>query len=389
MIQSDNHDLVNPILRQVMKRIYENRCSYPIKYLCDIRLERIHDQVFSQLFFMSRGCSHDLNGGCTMCNYGYGKEHKPNLIAVLEEINKKIKQLPEHIQEIVVTPIGSLMDEDEIPVHFLIKLLDLLSKIKCNEFTCETRADSITSKKLDILKKKIHAEKITLELGVESSNNWILRNCINKNIKFQTVQNKIQMVHKMGIHICTNIGIGFPFVNEAISIHSAITSIKKLLKQDVSCITLFAYNIRPGTLLEWLWKKGLYKCTSLWAIVEVLSNFSNEELRRIQISWYRNYYKDQSKILQMPYLCSNCRENVLSLFDDYRNNPCLATLTPLRLYDCQCKQKWYTQYSKQAKCIDFLNVRKIYTEMAYSFSISAKLLEQELYYMENSLSEKE
>ena len=54
---SDEYRLVNPVLRQVMKGVYNRRRSFPMKYLCDIRLERIYDQFFAQIFFMSRGCS--------------------------------------------------------------------------------------------------------------------------------------------------------------------------------------------------------------------------------------------------------------------------------------------------------------------------------------------
>lgn len=385
---SDEYRLVNPVLRQVMKGVYNRRRSFPMKYLCDIRLERIYDQFFAQIFFMSRGCSHDLKGGCTMCNYGYGQEHLLDQEAVLKEIRYKIEQLPKRLHEVVVSPIGSMLDEEEVPHDFLIKVFDILSDIKCNEFTCETRADSISCEKLRLLKDNIRADKITLEIGVESTDDWLLRNSINKNIEFKTVQDVIETAHSMGIQICANIGIGFPFVNEAVSISSARSSIRKLLEQNVSCIALFAYNIRPGTLLEQLWRMGLYQCTSLWAIAEVLSSFSDVQLRRIQISWYRNYYEEKSKILHMPYLCDDCREDVLALFDAYRNDPCQKTLQPLLSYQCKCKDEWYAGYRMQKPEIDFLNVQNMYTALSKEFSVSAELLEKELIYMARTLSER-
>ena len=385
----DDYNLVNPVLRQVMRGIYEQRTSFPIMYYCDTRLERVNNKFFSQMFFMSRGCSHDLKGGCTMCNYGYGKEQEIDSRAVLAEIKKKASELPKHLHELVVGPTGSLLDEEEVPAPFFSQVLDTLSGIECDEFTCETRADSVTKDKLKMLKEKIHSPKITLELGVESIDQWCLRNCINKNTSFKRIEEAIQVAHAEDVQICGNIGIGFPFVNEAYSIYSAVTSIRKLLEMNVSCVTLFAYNIRPGTLLEWLWRRGMYKCTSLWGIVEVLSHFTDEELKRIQISWYRNYYTDKSKILQMPYLCSNCEEDVLTLFDEYRNEPCMATLQPLISYDCCCKKDWYEQYKKQSSCVDFVNVKHAYSEMAKEFSVPTQLLEKELYYMESSLSRKE
>lgn len=381
----DDYTLVNPVLRKVMKGIYEGRTSYPVRYLCDTRLEQIDNQSFAQLFFMSKGCTHDLNGGCTMCNYGYGKSRFPNPKAVLEEIKEKTELLPKHLHEIVVGPVGSLLDEDEVPSELLLQILEILSKIDCDEFTVETRADSVNIQKLQLLKRFIHSKRITLELGIESADLWCLRNCINKNTSFDRIQETIGMAHKEGVQICGNVGIGFPFVSEAYSIQSAVTTIRRLLDLKVSCIALFAYNIRPGTLLEWLWKRGMYNCTSLWGLVEVLSRFSDEELQHIQISWYRNYYVDKAKILRMPSLCSDCEDTVLSLLDAYRNNPCSTTLQPLIQFDCHCKKKWKELYLSEPNYVDFSAVKNIYIEMAKEFSIPLELLEHELVYMQNTL----
>lgn len=386
---NDDYRIVNPVLRKVIKGIYEQRVSYPIRYYCDTRIERIHNQTFAQIFFMSRGCSHDLNGGCTMCNYGYGKEYKLDYEKVLRDIRENVKKLPKNIYEIVVGPTGSFLDEEEVPRELFLEILDILSQVDCREFTCETRADTITVDKLRLLKENIRSEKITLELGVESTNLWCLRNCINKNLSFEKITEAINTAHSESINICANIGIGFPFLNEKYCINSAVESIKKLLEFNISCIALFAYNIRPGTLLEWLWKRGVYDCISLWGLTEVLSHFSDEELRRIQISWYRNYYEDKSKILKMPYLCPSCEDEVLCLFDEYRNDPCRRTLQPLLDYDCSCKKKWYKQYQQQSNKIDFSDVKKIYTKMAMEFSIPNEVLEQELIYMYNSLDRKD
>ena len=146
---NDDYRLVNPVLRQVMKHIFHNRMSYPIKYYCDTRLEKVDNKFFAQMFFMSKGCSHDLNGGCTMCNYGYGKAYENlDLVAILEDVRQKTANLPAKLHEIVVGPTGSLLDEEEVPGYFLDQLLAIFSKIECDEFTCETRAYTVTEEKL-------------------------------------------------------------------------------------------------------------------------------------------------------------------------------------------------------------------------------------------------
>lgn len=383
----DEYEYVNPILRRVMKKIYDERIDEPCNY-CDSRIERVNNQYFAQLSFVSRGCSHDIKGGCTMCNYGYRKEKSFDYDLVLKGIQNTIEKLPPHLHEFVVEPTGSFLDECEVPESFLIKVLNVLSQVECDEFICETRTDSISLEKAKLLKKFINSPKITLEIGVESTSLWILRNCVNKNSSFDEVRKAIDISYHEDIDICANIGIGFPFVNEKISVLSAVNSIRSMLALDTYCV-LFAYNIRPGTLLEWLWKNGLYDCTSLWAIVEVLSHFSDDELKRIQISWYRNYYDDKSKILKMPFLCSDCEEEVLELFDDYRNNPCMKTLQPLIDYDCSCKREWYAHYHQQPDEINVNELERAYKMMGKEFDIPDVLVRKEVENMISSLSRKE
>ncbi|MBR4318420.1 MAG: hypothetical protein IKP69_00020, partial [Oscillospiraceae bacterium] len=147
----DDYRYVNPVLRKVMQKIYQQRTDVPCNY-CDSRVERIDNQDFVQISFVSRGCSHDIKGGCTMCNYGYRKERFFDSDLVLNAIETTIQQFPKHLHEIVVEPTGSFFDEKEIPDDFFRKVLRVLSQVECDEFICETRTDSITPEKLKTLK---------------------------------------------------------------------------------------------------------------------------------------------------------------------------------------------------------------------------------------------
>lgn len=384
---ADQYRLVNPVLRSVMRQVYQNRQNFPIRYYADTRVERINDKSFCQLFFLSKGCTHDADGGCTMCNYGYGKSYEINESAVLAEIRREMENLPHQIQEIVLGPIGSMMDDKEVSPEFRKQIFEALSTIECQEFTCETRADSITAEKLRVLKRQLRMPKITLEIGVETLNPWCLRNCVNKNCFPSQIEEAVTIAHREGIRICANVGIGIPFLSESCGIRLAVEAISALLALNVESIVLFPYNIRPGTLLEWLWQNGLYSCVSLWTLPEILSYFSGEDLSRIQISWYRNYYQDTSKILCMPSVCPDCNEKVLMLFDQYRNHPGEAALRPLLNYGCPCRERWQRSCDAQKDSIQFEQVERAYRAMAKGFEIDLETLEQELVYMKNKLEE--
>lgn len=385
--RGDQYSLINPVLRDIMKQVYQRRRDFPIVYYAHTRVERMNDMSFCQLFFLSAGCTHDGKSGCTMCNYGYGKSRKVEESPVLAEIRREVEKLPRQLQEIVLGPVGSMLDDQEVPPEFRRQIFEALSDIECREFTCETRADSITAEKLQVMKQSLHTSRITLEIGVETLDFWCLRNCVNKNCHPSQIKEAVAIAHREEVGICANVGIGIPFLSEKCGIRLAVETISTLLAMDVESIVLFPYNIRPGTLLEWLWQNGLYSCVSLWTLPEILSHFSGEDLSRIQIAWYRNYHQDTSKVLCMPSTCPVCNEEVLGLFDQYRNHPGEEALRPLLDYDCLCREKWRVNCAAQGDEIQFGPVEKAYRAMAEEFEVDAEALERELTYMKYKLEE--
>lgn len=383
---ANQYEQVNPVLLSVMQQIYQSRQYFPIQYYADTRLERVNDRTFCQMFFLSKGCSHDAKGGCTMCNYGYGRSYEIDEQIILESVQEQAKRLPSDLEEIVLSPIGSILDDEEVSPQLRENIFNILSHIHCREFTCETRVDSITKEKLRTLKMHFPDRKITLELGIETMNLWCLRNCINKNSSPEQIRSTIQLLHEEGIYVCANVGVGLPFCSEKCNIKLAVQTIAELLSLNVECIVLFPYNVRPGTLLELLHDNGLYSCVSLWTIPEILSHFSDEDLSRMQISWYRNYYQDKSKILHMPTLCSSCRMEVLALLDQFRNHPGSENLQPLLDYSCACRQRWKDALNIQPEEIAFEHTEQGYRWLAERFSIDPDLLERELLYMKQCLT---
>ena len=63
----------------------------------------------------------------------------------------------------------------------------------------ETRASSITSEKLNMLKKYLPPNsRAIIEFGVETSNEWIRNHWLNKNISNEQICNAIELVRSFG-----------------------------------------------------------------------------------------------------------------------------------------------------------------------------------------------
>lgn len=372
---------VNSVLRCAMKEIYKARRQLSRNEITHVRSEIVNDRAFCEIWFMTAGCSHDAQGGCTMCNYGKGFEADWN--EVLDELELQIRSLPAELQELIVTPTGSMLDDDEVPAFVRDRIYQRLQNIKCCDFIIETRLDTITEEKLLHLKNSIRAEHIFVEVGMECCDDWVLRNCVNKNITVADLEEGIRLIHACGMSACVNIGLGIPFLSERYSINLASASIRQAFAAEADSVVLFPYHVKPGTLSAWLWERELYHCCSLWALVEVLSRFAPEELERIQISWYRNYYKDPSKILSSPNAGENT-EHILRLLDAYKNHPGLKALQPLLDDTSDERRIWKQKIESQSLGIALDRIQEIYRMLSETFHIPPEKLECEWAYMKKT-----
>lgn len=371
---------VNPILHIATQKIYRSRKTLPETPRISVRYEKVQDGVFSEVWFMTPGCSHDRNGGCTMCNYGKGHCVSPE--ELLRELGEQIGKLPVNLQELIVTPSGSMLDEQEVPQKLFIEILKLLEPVTTNDFLIETRADTVEAEKLKLMKQYIHANRIFVEIGVEACDDWILRNCVNKNMNMEEVAQAVRIVHDSGMYACANIGIGIPFLNERVNIITACESVKAAIRMGFDSVVLFPYHVKPGTLCEYLWKLGDYQCCSLWAFIQALEMLPAEMLEKVHISWYRNYYDDKKKILLSPDTCDACREDALKLLDGYKNYPGVETREKLISLSCGCKDIWKKKIYSQSNHVDMDNIAGIYRRIGEKFGIPGEIVEQEINYMD-------
>lgn len=380
-------DKSNNVLKSVMQKIYNDRKPLKKDILSQVRNERVNDGNFCEVWFMTQGCTHDSEGGCTMCNYGKGYKIDDDLI--VSELASQIKNLPENLQELIITPSGSMLDDNEVPEALRKRIFSLIHHINCEDFFIETRVDSITREKLEVLKDSVHAKRINIEIGVECCDDWILRNCVNKNITLNDMEKSISIIHEAGMYVYANIGIGIPFLTERCSMEYAKYSIRKAFEMGCDKVVLFPYHIKPGTLLEWLLKHDLYHCCSLWTIPEILSAFNDEELQKIHISWYRNYYSDKKKIIESPAVESEKMDEVLMLLDEYKNHPCMSSLLPLLNLRSEGRTRWKNALSEQTDRVDFEKIHSIYSILKNDFDISEEAVDIEWSIMNNSYQKEE
>lgn len=368
----------NEALRRMAWAAYQRRPVLPEQYQTMRRLEQVNGGLFCDFWFMSGGCSHDAQGGCTMCNYGKsgGKVHREE---ILSQIRQMISSFSKPFEDFLLTPSGSFLDEKEVPADFREQLLKEMQQLQAKRFIVETRADTITEEKLTCFRHLREKTDCYIEIGLESSNDWILKHCVNKGMAVQDFQQAVDRVHRSGMKVTANIGIGIPFLPESMAVSCAVQTVWDALHWGADSVVLFPYHVKQGTVLRDMERLGLYQCISLWTLIEILWQVRDCDLSRVQISWYKDYYeKNASGICSSPKTCPKCNKQVERLLDQYRDEPEQETLNLLYSLDCDCREHWREETKREADAWEYQQIEEKYFRLAQYYGIDQKLLEEEL-----------
>ncbi|MEM0156382.1 MAG: archaeosine biosynthesis radical SAM protein RaSEA [Thermoplasmataceae archaeon] len=228
------------------------------------------------VIFRTTGCAWYKFTSCSMCGYFNdisGKITEENLLKQVEFVSESM----EGARVVKVFTSGSFLDPIEIPITVRKKFLESLAE-KADKVLIESRTEYITENNL----KSLHETGIPIRIaiGLESANDTVIRDSINKGSTFAKYLDAAYIIRKLGLELRTYLLLKPPFMSEAAAITDAIDSVRKVaqISNDVSINPM---NIQKNTLVEKLWKKGLYRPPRLWSLARVIlesSEFGTEVL---------------------------------------------------------------------------------------------------------------
>lgn len=264
----------------------------------------------------TKGCYWD---SCSMC--GYTNNSFPEIKN--EEIYSYFKKAMMNFNNEKIIKIfcsGSFLNDNEISEEIQLKILN---EINSDRIIIESRIEFITEEKLKKLNKNV-----MIAIGLESSNNFILKNSINKGITFEDYLNKAKLIKKFGLKLKTYILIKPPFLTEKESINDAIKTAKDV-EEFSEEISFNAVNVQKNTLVEYLWKRKEYSPPYLWSIVEVLKESKKRTKARLISS--------PSFGIRKAHNCGKCDNKVLNAIKEFSLTQDLRVFENL---NCECKEKW-------------------------------------------------
>ncbi len=226
----------------------------------------------------SRGCSWALSeyGGCSVC--GYVNDSSRDRAVPVDTIIKRLSELLVETEytrkiEVQIFNSGSFFDEKDVSSDLRTKIINLITNVpEVFKLAVECRTEYILEEK-NIIEETIKQLKgIILEIGIglESSNNTILKDCWNKGTTLESYKKSVRVLQTLGAKIKSYIFIKPPFLTERDAIRDTISTISEVALIGTDVISINPCNVQNGTLVNELFRQNRYRPPWLWSVLHII-----------------------------------------------------------------------------------------------------------------------
>ena len=254
-------------------------------------------------------CPHDRAGHCLMCNYGTG-ERVTDLHAFSTQVGELLhRHRPETL---LLSTNGSVLDDACLPPAAQELLLAEAAASPARTVILETHPETLREEKLALVESCLAGKQVILEIGLESAREWVRTQCLLKPLSDQTVEHCLVLAGRHAMAVQCNVLVGTPFLSLAEQLWDAEETIRWCLARGCMA-AVFPVQIRPHTVLQLLYRRGLYLPPPRWALVWLLLRFSAEELQAVDLAQYDTDEWPQDG----PLECGVCRQPLQRLLERY------------------------------------------------------------------------
>ena len=218
-------------------------------------------QYIIPIFVPHLGCPND----CIFCNQKSISGQKKNVTKeeAKEIIDNYLKNIKDEEAQVEIAFFGGSFTaiEKEKQEELLQVAYEYIKEGKVDSIRISTRPDAIDKETLKRLKKyKVK----TIELGVQSANNYILKRS-NRGHTFEDVKKASKMIRWYGFKLGHQMMVGLPESTRIDEVNTA----KALVKLKPKMVRIYPVLVVKNTKLEEEYKKGIYEPLSVVQAVEV------------------------------------------------------------------------------------------------------------------------
>ena len=217
-------------------------------------------QYIIPIFVPHLGCPND----CVFCNQksisGQTKQvTKEDVKKIIEEHLKYVKE--NSIVEVAFFGGSFTAIEEEKQIELLSTAYEYVKEKKVQSIRISTRPDYINK---DILKRLKKYKVKTIELGVQSANDYILKK-VGRGHTFEDVKKASKLIRFYGFKLGHQMMVGLPESTTLDEINTA----KQLIKLKPKMVRIYPVLVIKGTKLEKDYNEGKYKALTITQAVEI------------------------------------------------------------------------------------------------------------------------
>ncbi len=319
------------------------------------KTDRLIDEIGKEftVILRTKGCSWALgnSGGCTMCGYIQDANIKavPSQFIIKQfdyALEQKVNELnnQKHNYILKIFNSGSFFDETELDSGARKHIYQRISEIKnIKEFVIESRVEYLSSDHLTELKHNLKNKYIEIGIGLETVNDYIRNNYINKGLMYKNFLETVNLCKSYDIGVKVYLLLKPPFLNEQSAIDDCIDSIKSLIDLKVNTISINPLNIQRGSLAEYLWYQNRYRPPWFYSLFKCIKKAVNQDdLKKIRIVSAPSGAGTKRGIHNC--LKRECNSKMIRMLNDFVLNQELNRLPQKEKdYDCDCKIKYYLE----------------------------------------------
>lgn len=268
----------NYLLGRVMRRIRGMRPVLDRTNMFSV----IETNDLFQVWLQTPPCRFSKKGSCTICNYWAG-QNIPGLVGQM----RKAVCVPPQINSILINTCGSCLDESELELEEQEQLFDWLCQQQhAQDVILETHMFTLSERVIQRVCRCLPDKNIYFEVGQESTDPDVQFYSLNKILPESGRHTVLDRIHRYGAQSIVNVVLGSPFLNKAEQVQDACRSVIQLLQEGADHIMLFPVNIKPHTLVQFLYDNGAYAPITGGMLAEALDALPQECLPQTGIAWY-------------------------------------------------------------------------------------------------------
>ena len=284
----------------------------------------------------TRGCTWALAGGCTMCGYAnesaWQKVSEDQLVAQFERAWRRYAG--EELVKIYTS--GSFLDRFEVMPGAQRRILELIGKGP-RKVAFESLSGFIQEDTFAPLEGLV--QRLEVGIGVESANDAVLRDSINKGHGFATFPRAAAICRRHGVSVKAYLMCKPPFLKESDALRDATATIVAAAPH-ADMVSLNPTNVQGNTVVDALYKRGSYRPPWLWTIVQALLDGRTAA----EAAGFQGMLKSDviaSGQARGAHNCGACDETVAGYLKKYKATQDRKWLARcLEDVQCACRREW-------------------------------------------------